>query len=414
MKYWRRLDNAAKIFPSASSGHDTNVFRFYCELKEEVDHKYLQDALDKTIGQFPIFSSVMKKGLFWYYLEDSNIKPVVEKESRRPCSRLYDKDVKRLLFKVTYYEKRINLDVYHVLTDGTGAQEFLKALVSNYLLLKYELDSKDINIDFDASNYQKADDSYKKFYEKDKKKNNKGRKAYKIKASKTSNREIKIIEGTMPSNMVLDKARSYNVTITAFLTGILLKAIFEEMAVSDIKKPVVVSVPVNLRKYFDSASARNFFGVIFISYDFSKMSCELEDIVKYVNEVLKKELDKDKVKFRMNALIGVEKNAVIRAVPLVIKNIVLNIAFRISETFETTTVSNIGKISMSEIFSEYINSFGMFVTTNKIQAGICTYNDVLTVSFSSCFINSDIERRFFRALTDIDIPVTISANEVSE
>ena len=56
----------------------------------------------------------------------------------------------------------------------------------------------------------------------------------------------------------------------------------------------------------------------------------------------------------------------------------------------------------------------MFVTTNKIQAGICTYNDVLTVSFSSCFINSDIERRFFRALTDIDIPVTISANEVSE
>ena len=102
----------------------------------------------------------------------------------------------------------------------------------------------------------------------------------------------------------------------------------------------MVSVPVNLRKYFDSASARNFFGVIFISYDFSKESSELEDIVKYVNKVLKKELDKDKVKFRMNALIGVEKNAVIRAVPLVIKNLVLNIAFRMSEAFETTTVSS--------------------------------------------------------------------------
>ena len=137
MKYWRRLDNAAKIFPSASNGHDTNVFRIYCELNELVEHKYLQDAVDKTIGQFPIFSSVMKKGFFWYYLEDSIIKPIVEKESQYPCSKIYDKDVKKLLFRVTYYKKRINLEVYHVLTDGTGAEEFLKAIVTNYILLKY-------------------------------------------------------------------------------------------------------------------------------------------------------------------------------------------------------------------------------------------------------------------------------------
>jgi len=116
----------------------------------------------------------------------------------------------------------------------------------------------------------------------------------------------------------------------------------------------------------------------------------------------------------MNSLIGVEKNAIIRIVPLCIKNIVLNIAFRISEKFETTTVSNLGKVCMPEIFDKYIGSFGVIVSTNKIQAGICSYNDALTVSFSSCFINSDIERRFFRMLTDMDIPVIISANEVSE
>ena len=136
MKYWRSLDNAAKIFPSASGGHDTNVFRFYCELNETVEHKYLQEALDKTIESFPIYRSVMKRGLFWYYLEDSTIKPVVEMENKYPCSKIYDKDVKKLLFRVTYYEKRINLEVYHVLTDGTGAEEFLKILVSNYLLIK--------------------------------------------------------------------------------------------------------------------------------------------------------------------------------------------------------------------------------------------------------------------------------------
>lgn len=412
MKYWRKLDNAAKIFPSAANGHDTNVFRIYCELNEKVEHKYLQDALDKTIEEFPIYRSVMKKGLFWYYLEDSNIKPLVEVENKYPCSRIYDKDIKKLLFRVTYYENRINLEVYHVLTDGTGAEEFLKTLVSNYLIVKYALGP--INMTLDASIYQKADDSYKKYYEKDKKKNNKSKRAYKFKASKTNNRELKIIEGRMPCSLLLSKAHEYNVTLTSFCVGILLKAIFEEMPVSELKKPVVVSVPVNLRKYFDSASARNFFGVIFVSYDFSKMSHELKDIIKFVDEFLKKELDKDKIKFRMNALVGVERNAAIRIVPLFIKNMVLNIAFKISETFETTTVSNIGRIQMPDVFKKYIYSFGMFVSTNKIQAGICSYNDILTVSFSSCFLNTDIERRFFRTLTDMNIPVEITANNISE
>ena len=36
VKHWRRLDNAAKLFPAASSKRDTRVFRFYCELKEDI------------------------------------------------------------------------------------------------------------------------------------------------------------------------------------------------------------------------------------------------------------------------------------------------------------------------------------------------------------------------------------------
>lgn len=37
--YWRSLDNAAKLFSAASSPKDTRVFRFYCELKEEVEER---------------------------------------------------------------------------------------------------------------------------------------------------------------------------------------------------------------------------------------------------------------------------------------------------------------------------------------------------------------------------------------
>ena len=110
------------------------MFRFYCELKEEVNPDVLQEALNQTIETFPTFLMVLRKGLFWHYLEPCNLRPIVKEEYKEPCSRLYIKDKKTLLFEVTYYKKRINFEVFHVLTDGTGATEFLKELVKKLSL----------------------------------------------------------------------------------------------------------------------------------------------------------------------------------------------------------------------------------------------------------------------------------------
>ena len=41
---WSRLDNAAKIFPPSNMGTNTCVFRFSCDLKEEVSPELLQKA----------------------------------------------------------------------------------------------------------------------------------------------------------------------------------------------------------------------------------------------------------------------------------------------------------------------------------------------------------------------------------
>ena len=107
--YWRNLDNAAKMFSAASSPKDTRVFRFYCVLKEPVDSGILQEALNKTIKKYPVFLSVMRKGLFWHYLEKSELRPVVREEYKEPCSCLYVRDKKALLFEAVSYT---HLDVY--------------------------------------------------------------------------------------------------------------------------------------------------------------------------------------------------------------------------------------------------------------------------------------------------------------
>ena len=135
VKKWYKLDNAAKIFPPTVSKKDTKVFRVACELYENVEKDYLQNALNKTLDEYPLFKSSLKKGLFWYYLETSSINPQVTLENKKICDQM-DND---LLFRVSFYKKRINLEVHHSLTDGTGIISFLKSLVSNYLINKYNI-----------------------------------------------------------------------------------------------------------------------------------------------------------------------------------------------------------------------------------------------------------------------------------
>ncbi len=117
---WRKLDNAALVFPAVTGKNDTRVFRVYCRLKETVEPEILQKALDITMEKYPLYQAVLRKGLFWYYLERRDIQPLVKPETEPPCSDLYVPDQKSLLFQVTYYKDRIQFEVFHALTDGTG------------------------------------------------------------------------------------------------------------------------------------------------------------------------------------------------------------------------------------------------------------------------------------------------------
>ena len=410
---WNKLDNAAKIFPPATDKYDTKVFRFACELYEDIDKEILQKALDKTIIKFPNFCVVMKRGMFWYYLEESIIKPVVKEEYKRPCGPIYDRNIKKLLFEVTYFKKRINLEVYHALTDGTGALQFLKALVINYITTKEskKFHDKTPEIDYDASEYQKNADSFQKYYDKKSQKGNKLKKSYKIKGEKLDYNSIKIIEGIIPLKQAIAKAHEFNCSLTSLIAGVFVKAIYDEMDLGDRDKSIGLDIPVNLRKYFESASARNFFAVLNVKY---KDMNELKDFIEYTNNFLKEQLKPEELKKRMNALIAVEKNIGIRFIPLFLKNIVLKIAVKISSVGETTSLSNVGAVSMPDEVKKYIKLFDMMVSTSSIQACMCSYENNLVLTFSSVFKNSDVQKRVFRTLSDLGLDITIQTNQVEE
>lgn len=414
---WSRLDNAAKIFPANSKKSDTKVFRFSCKLVEPVDKSVLQKALDITIEAFPLYKSIIKSGLFWYYLEKSHIRPLVTEENIPPCSPLFDRDKKELLFRVMYYKKRISLEVYHALSDGTGALQFLRTLVFHYITIKYSyafLNEVPV-LDYDASRTQKMDDSFQRYYSNSKGNVKKKRiAAYQIRGLKLAEYRIKVIEGIMSVKDIMNIVKEYNTSLTIFLSAILMCSINEEIAVRHKKHPVVLSIPVNLRKFFNSETARNFFGVINVDYNFNENSEHLEDIIEHLQKRFKENLTPENLSQRINTLSSLEHNFLLRIIPLKLKDISLRIANNIVDKSNTSTLSNVGKIEMPDEIKPFISSFDIFVSTNKLQACICSYDDILRVSFTSAFISTDIQRRFFRKLTSMGIQIDVITNKIDD
>ncbi len=411
---WFRLDNAAKIFPPTSTKRDPKVFRFACELTEEIDEDKLQIALDKTLELFPGFKTVLKQGLFWYFLEMVEVRPLVEKEELPPCYSLYNGDSKDLLFRVTYYKKRINLEVYHALTDGTGAMEFLKVLVHFYLVEKHFKD-KAPALEYDATEADKMADSFMKYYDAKKSKVTMPDKfAYQLKGDKLSYNRLRIMEGHLKTDEVLEIAHKYDATMTTFLTAVYMKAIFEDMSLRDQKKPIVITIPVNLRKYFASATARNFFSVVNLAYSFKNNSSQLEEIIKVIKENLKKELETEHIETQMNKFMALEHNFLVKFVPLFIKNIILRASGFIIDFNSTCSLSNVGRVSLSLEFSPYIKRFSVFITTAKQQICACSYNNELTIGFTSSFVSTNVMRNFYRILTELGLDTSITTNKLDE
>lgn len=411
---WTRLDNAAKIFPPNTSEKDTKVFRFVCELKEAIDKDTLQKALDSTMLLFPMYSVILRRGIFWYYFEHTEMKPEVSQEDKLPCSMLYVPTRKNLLFQVTYYNKRINVEMYHALADGTGALAFLKTLVYYYITMKHREDfgEKLPKLDYDASFSQKMDDSFRRNYSGEKKLDKiKIGKAYHIVGRRSIDNRLRLIEGEMSVKQVLELAHRYNTTLTIYLTALFLKAIAMDMPARGRKFPVVLTVPVNLRTYFPSVTARNFFATINISYHFGKSSDRIEDIIQIVKETFARELTEDKLRQHINRLSALEHNVFMRVIPLVLKDYVLHLASFLADRGVTATLSNVGKVTVSKELAPYINMFNCFTNVRRPQISMCSFEDHLLVSFPSPFTSTDIQKNFFRVLTENGVDVTISTNQ---
>lgn len=414
---WDKLDNTANLFPVIATEQMTNVYRISVSLTEEIDRVLLQEALNRILPKFLVFRMRLRMGVFWYYFEE-NTKPapIVREEYSSPGAYIDKSRNNHYMFRVTYYKKRINLEVFHALTDGAGGITFLKELVYQYLRLKYpEL----LQVEKDKISpgiFLDKEDSYIKNFKRGHAKVYKSEKAICLNGERLPKGEMGILHGYFPVDQLKAAAKKYSVTINQYLVGVFVYSIYREYLKSQPSKtPINCCVPVNLRPYYESHTMKNFFAMVSAVFRPEKDNYTLAEVIEIVAADLKEQITPENLNNIMSYNVSNEKNWILRAVPLFVKNIGIKMVYGTSAKATTATVTNIGNIELRKPYQEYVEHFYTTISMSKgqnMKGGICSYNGVLTFTFSSVLSDTSIQKRFFQIIARDGVAVAVESNGV--
>ena len=317
---WYKVDNVAKVFLATASQRDPRVFRISCTLNEEIDPDTLNEALRNTAQEWPQFQVTLHRGLFWHYFESTDQLPTAQPETKAPCAPLYTPERRnKLIYRVTYFGARINLEMFHAITDGNGGLLYLKSIVRNYLALRHPGEMENVPSPNSASAGDMAQDSFRNFYEGTKrKKPAKKPKVYRPHGFLPYS-QLQFFEGHLSSKQVLERSHALGVSMTSYLGASFMLAIYHDMPALERKKPICISLPVNLRNYYPSETARNFFNSVCIAHTLTPEDT-LETVAPVFDAKLKEVLKPENIRAQMDAYEKLEHIPGIRPVPLVIKN----------------------------------------------------------------------------------------------
>lgn len=407
---WYRLDNVGKFYSSQAGNPVQTVFRYVATIVEDIDPVILQHALEKTVVAFPGFNVSLRSGMFWHYLVPATEQPLVLKENLPICFGLHV-DAKSVLFRVSYYRTRINLEVSHMVSDGRGTLSFFKTLIYEYVKERYDVEG--VPSEHDGSDYQKSEDSFNKYYERDKAVSIRAPKVYKI-AGYRDVGDPTFIEYHLPARKVLDLARSYEVSVTSLVLAAVVLAIRSEMPRRSRHRAIRMNVPVDLRQYFESKTVKNFFGLAFVSYVPGDEDESIEKVAAQLHAQLKLSARPDHLKFRMNRMVALEKNPLLRLAPLFVKDLGLDIAARLTARKTTTTVSNLGQINVDKRLIPYVRGINALTSTTGINFLLCSFDGDLCFGISTVYSNLNVIKNFCRYFSAQGIEGRINTNKTNE
>lgn len=417
---WMPLDNAAKIYPAARRQNWSNVFRLSATLTEEVDCPVLQDALNVTIHRLPSIAARLRKGVFWYYVQELDRAPQIRQESSYPLTTMTKEEMRRCGFRVIVYQKRIALELFHSLTDGNGALIFLKSLLAEYLQQKYGISvpaEQGVLNRQEVPPEEELEDSFQKYAGPvcaSRKENT----AWHLSGTPEKDGFLHLTCMELSARAVLEKAHGYGVSVTAFLGAVMLDALQKYQAVcvpeQKRRKPVKVLLPVNLRQLFHSRTLRNF--AMYTSPELLTAlgQYEFAEICKIVHHHMGAEITPKKMSMKIATNVASEKLMAVRVLPLFVKNAVMKAIFdSVGEKKTCLSLSNLGVVRLPDVMMPYVERMDFILgaqATAPYNCGALTLGDTLYINFIRNIREPALENHFYRTLQQLGLSVQVRSN----
>lgn len=418
---WVRLDNAAKIYPAARRKNWSNVFRQSVTLREAVDTDVLRSALDVTVKRFPSIAARLRKGVFWYYLQQVEKAPEIREEYSYPLTHMSKSEMRQCAFRVIAYENRIAVEFFHSLTDGTGALIFLKNLLAQYLEQKYG-----ITVPFEEGIVDRLAPSSEEELEDCFPKNagsvaasRKDSNAWHMSGEPQRDGFLNLTCFRVPVKDALGLAHQYDVTLTVFMSAVMMQALMnlqnEKNPQIKKQKRIRLLIPVNLRKLYPSNTLRNFAMYTIPELDPRLGAYTFGEICKIIYHKMGTEFTAKHMSTVIATNVNDEKNLLVRLIPLPIKNAVMKMIFdSVGEKKSCLTLSNLGQIQVPEVMKPYIERFDFILGAQAAapyNCGMLSYGDTVYINFIRNIRDAELERHFYAVLRELGLSATVESNQ---
>ena len=418
---WFRLDNAAKIYPAARTRSWSNVFRQSATLFEEIDVTILKSALDITVKRFPSIAARLRKGAFWYYLQEIESAPDIKEEYSYPLVYMSNEEMRQCAFRVIVYQNRIAVEFFHSLTDGTGALIFLKNLVAEYLEQKHGVDipcehgvvdRKAVPTDEELEDCFLKNASNVPLSRRDSD-------AWRLYGESQKDGFLTVTCFKLPVQESLKLAHEYNSTLTVLMSAVMMKALLnlqkEKNPDTKRQKKIKLLIPVNLRQLFPSKTMRNFAMYTVPELDPRLGEYSLQEICNIVKHKMGAEVTAKHMSCVIATNVNDERNPLLRLVPLPIKNMVMKAVFNsVGERKSCLSFSNVGAVKVPEIMKMYIERFDFILGVQAAapyNCGMLSYGDTLYINFIRNIKEAELERHFYAVLQELGLPTTVESNQ---
>ena len=417
---WMRLDNAAKIYPAARSQTWSNVYRLSATLSAPIDVSVMQAALDLTVRRFPSIAARLRRGVFWYYLQQLHSAPKIRPEFSYPLTRMGFSETRQCALRVIVYRNRVAIELFHSLTDGSGALIFLKNLVAEYLQLRYGVSipcTEGIVNRQEAPREEELEDSFQRYagpVAASRKENN----AWQLSGTLESGEFLHLTCLTLDARQVRQKAKELGVSVTVFLGAAMLDAL-QQLQKAKIprrarRKRLRLQIPVNLRNIFPSQTLRNFALYTTPEIDPRLGDYSFRELCDVVRHQLGLEANAKVMGSKIATNVGSERLWIVRALPLFLKNPVMKAAFHLSgEKKSCLSLSNLGQVRLPEEMAPYVTRLDFILgpqASAPHNCGVISWGDKLYMNMIRNIREPELEACLCRVLREMDLEVTVQSN----